>query len=305
MRLNYYKKREIENATYSIDFFTFEFALSLTPALWEELESAVRESGKKAKRFSSYSGTKKKGRYHKYRSYQIGELHVQFYDDAPVVQLNFNPNTIHTCDDNTPLGVLSFVLGYIRSSASIRDICVRRVDYALDLPIEYKCLYVYTRKCESHFRSTRYYGDAKSSGRLRVYDKAAEQREKYKIDIGVLTRCEWVQRNEKSFNYDTIGTFDFSGLSGGISVISLVPVEFFNEGLQRFSVNTRRKIISGMKKISLCKEAFDELLREYYHDYGIAELRFISLQNRLSDIDFDFSFGADEEDLKDDSNEEN
>lgn len=294
MLLAYHRKKEKDGLTYSIDFFSFEFALHLTADLWNEFEEAIKALGQRASKFKSYSGTKKKGKYHKYRAYEIDQLHVQFYDDAPVVQFDFNPNTVHTATDAVMLDVLTFALSYMRSSSAVYDVRVKRADYALDVPKSYRELYVYTRKSEGHKRTTRYYGDEKSSGRLRVYDKTLEQKEKYRVDLGYdLTRCEWVQRNEKPFNYDAIGTFDFSGLSGAVSVISLVPVEFFNEALQRNSVNTRKKIVSGMDKLSIDKSLFDALLQEYYAEYGIAELRLISLQNRLADADFDFAFDDD------------
>lgn len=266
--------------------------------MWSELENVVKEYGQKAKRFKEYSGTKKKGKYHKYRAYEVDKLHIQFYDDAPVVQLDFNPNTVHTSDEKTALRLLQFLMNYMRTSAAVYDVRIRRVDYALDIPQRYTEIYVYTRKCESHIRSTRYYGDPKASGRLRVYDKSAELKEKYGIDIGELTRCEWIQRNEKPFNYDTIGTFDFSHLTGGVSVIQLVPVEFFNEALQRFAQNTRKKIITGMKKLAVKREYFGELLQEYYAEYGIPELRRIGLENRVADMDFDFSMDDSDEDEK-------
>lgn len=292
----YFKNRKNGDEVYSIDFLTLEFSLHLTAEMWTELENVVKEYGEKAKRFKEYSGSKKKGKYHKYRAYEIDKLHIQFYDDAPVVQLDFNPNTIHTSDDKTALRLLQFLMNYMRTSAAVYDVRVRRVDYALDLAVKYTDVYVYSRKCESHIRSTRYYGDPKSSGRLRVYDKAAEQKEVHGVSIDDLTRCEWIQRNEKPFNYDAVGTMDFTGLSGGVSVIQLVPVEFFNEALQRYSVNTRRKIIKGLKKIDIKADFFTELLQEYYDEYGIPELRRIALENRAADMDFDFSIDDADED---------
>ena len=85
-------------------------------------------------------------------------------------------------------------------------------------------------------------------------------------------------------------------MTGGVSVIQLVPVEFFNEALQRFAQNTRKKIITGMKKIAVKREYFDELLQEYYVEYGIPELRRIGLENRVADMDFSFSMDDSEED---------
>jgi hypothetical protein len=105
--VKYHKKRTDCCNVYSIDFFTFEFSLKLTAAMWSELENVVKEHGQKAKRFKEYSGTKKKGKYHKYRAYEVDKLHIQFYEDAPVVQLDFNPNTVHTSDEKTAFSLSS------------------------------------------------------------------------------------------------------------------------------------------------------------------------------------------------------
>lgn len=295
MLIDYFKKRELFGLIYSIDFFTFEFMLNLPETMWEQFEKTITEMGQKARKYRAYSGTKKKGKYHRYRAYECGGLHVQFYEEAQVIQLDYNPNNVHTSSDKAPEAVLMYILDYVRKSASVTGIRVRRIDYALDVPKKYSELYVYSRKAESHVRSTRYYGDAKGSGRLRVYDKATEQREKLGYDIGTeLTRCEWIQRNEKPFKFDAIGTFDFSGLSGAVSLIQLVPAEFFNEALRRLAQNTRKKVLAGMDKLDIQTEAFKELLHEYYDLYGIPEIRTACLENRLDEIDFDGIIGEEE-----------
>ena len=51
-----------------------------------------------------------------------------------------------------------------------------------------------------------------------------------------------------------------------------------------------------MKKIAVKREYFDELLQEYYAEYGIPELRRIGLENRVADMDFSFSMDDSDED---------
>lgn len=281
--MEYYRFNEKNECAYTIDWFTLEFHLLLSLAQWEELEEAVKSLGEKSKDYSSKSGTKLKGKYHHYRAYQIGGLHVQFYEDAPFFDLNFNPNTVHLANDDTAVKCLQWLLSYLRASVALYNVRIRRVDYTFDVPCEYDSLYVYSRKNESHYKSTRYYGDAKCTGRLRVYDKTLERMQKAKIKLDKqITRCEWIQRNEKPFTFDSIGIMDFSGLSGAVSLLSLIPPENLNEGMRRLNPKTRKRVRETcFKPLDLDISLFDQLLNEYKEEYFLADLRFIALKNRV------------------------
>ena len=281
--MEYYRFKEKNECAYTIDWFTLEFHLLLSLAQWEELEEAVKSLGEKSKDYSFKSGTKLKGKYHHYRAYQIGGLHVQFYEDAPFFDLNFNPNTVHLANDDTAVKCLQWLLSYLRASVALYNVRIRRVDYTFDVPCEYDSLYVYSRKNESHYKSTRYYGDAKCTGRLRVYDKTLERMQKAKIKLDKqITRCEWIQRNEKPFTFDSIGIMDFSGLSGAVSLLSLIPPENLNEGMRRLNPKTRKRVRETcFKPLDLDISLFDQLLNEYKEEYFLADLRFIALKNRV------------------------
>lgn len=297
--MEYYRFKEKNGCAYTIDWFTLEFHLLLSLAQWEELEEAVKSLGEKSKDSSSKSGTKLKGKYHHYRAYQIGGLHVQFYEDAPLFDLNFNPNTVHLASDDTAVKCLQWILFYLRVSVALYNVRVRRVDYAFDVPCEYDGLYVYSRKSESHIKSTRYYGEAKCTGWLRVYDKTLERRQKAKIKLGKqITRCEWVQRNEKPFTYDSLGIMDFSGLSGAVSLLSLIPPENLNEAMRRLNPKTRKKVRENcFKPLDLDTSLFELLLKEYTEEYALTELRLVALQNRAdSAFAWDDSDNVSEED---------
>lgn len=282
--MEYYRFKEKNECAYTIDWFTLEFHLLLSLAQWEELEEAVKSLGEKSEDYSSKSGTKLKGKYHHYRAYQIGGLHVQFYEDAPFFDLNFNPNTVHLANDDTAVKCLQWLLSYLRASVALYNVRIRRVDYTFDVPCEYDSLYVYSRKNESHYKSTRYYGDAKCTGRLRVYDKTLERMQKAKIKLDKqITRCEWIQRNEKPFTFDSIGIMDFSGLSGAVSLLSLIPPENLNEGMRRLNPKTRKRVRETcFKPLDLDISLFDQLLNEYKEEYFLADLRFIALKNRVA-----------------------
>ena len=281
--MEYYRFKEKNSCAYTIDWFTLEFHLLLSLAQWEELEEAVKIFGEKSKDYSFKSGTKLKGKYHHYRAYQIGGLHVQFYEDAFFFDLNFNPNTVHLANDDIAVKCLQWLLSYLRVSVALYNVRIRRVDYAFDVPCEYDSLYVYSRKNESHYKSTRYYGDAKCTGRLRVYDKTLERMQKAKIKLDKqITRCEWIQRNEKPFTFDSIGIMDFSGLSGAVSLLSLIPPENLNEGMRRLNPKTRKRVRETcFKPLDLDISLFDQLLNEYKEEYFLADLRFIALKNRV------------------------
>lgn len=292
--MEYYRFKEKNGCAYTIDWFTLEFHLLLSLAQWEELEEAVKSLGEKSKDYSSKSGTKMKGKYHHYRAYQIGGLHVQFYEDAPFFDLNFNPNTVHLANDDTAVKCLQWLLSYLRASVALYNVRIRRVDYTFDVSCEYDSLYVYSRKNESHYKSTRYYGDAKSTGRLRVYDKTLERLQKAKEILDKqITRCEWIQRNEKPFTYDSIGIMDFSGLSGAVSLLSLVPPENLNEAMRRLNPKTRKKVKEKcFKPLDIDTSLFERLMDEYTEEYALADLRLVALQNR-ADSAFVWSDGQD------------
>lgn len=197
--------------------------------------------------------------------------------------MNFNPNTVHLANDDTAVKCLQWLLSYLRASVALYNVRIRRVDYTFDVPCKYDSLYVYSRKNESHYKSTRYYGDAKCTGRLRVYDKTLERIQKAKIKLDKqITRCEWIQRNEKPFTFDSIGIMDFSGLSGAVSLLSLIPPENLNEGMRRLNPKTRKRVRETcFKPLDLDISLFDQLLNEYKEEYFLADLRFIALKNRV------------------------
>lgn len=107
------------------------------------------------------------------------------------------------------------------------------------------------------------------------------QKAKIKLDKQI-TRCEWIQRNEKPFTFDSIGIMDFSGLSGAVSLLSLIPPENLNEGMRRLNPKTRKRVRETcFKPLDLDISLFDQLLNEYKEEYFLADLRFIALKNRV------------------------
>lgn len=108
-----------------------------------------------------------------------------------------------------------------------------------------------------------------------------------------ITRCEWIQRNEKPFTYDSIGIMDFSGLSGAVSLLSLVPPENLNEAMRRLNPKTRKKLKEKcFKPLDIDTSLFERLMDEYTEEYALDDLRLVALQNR-ADSAFVWSDGQD------------
>lgn len=129
---------------------------------------------------------------------------------------------------------------------------------------------------------------------LTKYDKTLERLQKAKKMLDKqITRCEWIQRNEKPFTYDSIGIMDFSGLSGAVSLLSLVPPENLNEAMRRLNPKTRKKLKEKcFKPLDIDTSLFERLMDEYTEEYALADLRLVALQNR-ADSAFVWSDGQD------------
>ena len=295
--MEYYKNKEKEKISYTIDWFTLEFGLWLTKEQWVELEEATKALGSRCSKVDAGHSRKRQGKYHDVSWYQFDDLHVQFYADGPVFDLNFNPNSLHLNGNQSAVVLLRWLLSYLATCAGLYSVRVKRTDYALDVPCRYEELYVWSRKDEAHVKTTRYYGNRKATGALRVYDKTLERQQKKMPISEQITRCEWIQKNEMPFTYDLVGNMDFSSLKDDLTLVSFVPPEHFNEAMRRLAWKSKKLIKETcFKTIEVDTKLFDELLAEYSAEYRLAELRLVSLQNRLSDA----SLPSVEEDAPDD-----
>ena len=210
--------------TYSIDRFTFDFYFVPQTGLMQKIKAA----------FDLYAATRRQHMdvqafetnrlaVHKW-VYQFDSFHVELYErgntvllgrndpetgDAKVtgvsgvpqvvLRLDFNPNK---CGANV---VQKAVMDFLSCAAEEMPYTwsMSRVDYALDVPGKPEDFYILSRKAETFYENTRYYGDRKATGRLKVYDKRIERFEKGRVDIGRdLTRFEWTQRGNRDFNFN-------------------------------------------------------------------------------------------------------
>ena len=212
---------------YSIDFLQIDFGLAcladdVVTLLFGSLEfEKVRHFGK----LDCDSGIKHLAKYDLHW-WQFGGFHVEVWPrssfrdigiDRPdadgdmqktsaiikeihwFLRMKFNPNK------NFDNPALKNVFRFLVRCGWVNAWHFSRVDYALDVQGPLSAFYVLSRKTETNYGTTRYYGIRGSSGYLRVYDKRQEQKDKAGEDIGFeWTRFEWEQRGNRDFDF----TFD-------------------------------------------------------------------------------------------------
>lgn len=187
------------------------------------------------------------------------------------LRLYFNPNKNY----NNPS--LKNVLSFLVRCGWVQAWHFSRVDYALDVQGSLSAFYVLSRKTETNYGTTRYYGKRGTSGYLRVYDKRKEQIVKVGEDIGFeWTRFEWEQRGniDFDFTFDQFSCMDMSSLEGAARCLQYVSPEFINAALNEFSKNSRKKIRDKLfSPISVKKELFQRLLDEYIKEYRLSGMR--------------------------------
>lgn len=284
---------------YSIDFLQIDFGLAclsedVTRLLFGSFDfECTKHFGK----LDCSSGVKHLAKYD-LRWWQFGGLHVEVWprssfrdigvlkpdDDGDlqksvvlvkevywILRLKFNPNK------NRDNSALQNVLSFLVRCGWLQAWHFSRVDYALDVQGPLSAFYVLSRKTETNYGSTRYYGKRGLSGYLRVYDKRKEQIETTGEDIGFdWTRFEWEQRGNLDFDFtfDQFSRMNFEGLEGSLRVMSLVAPENINQALSFYSVNTRTKIKKRLfSPISVKQELFKELLDQYIKEYGLSGMR--------------------------------
>ena len=284
---------------YSIDFLQIDFGLScLSESVVELLFSSFDFEMVKYKAvFDCSSGVKHLAKYDLHW-WQFGGFHVEVwpksisrdigvarpdedgeYQNSHVkasevhwfLRLKFNPNK------NADNPALKNTLSFLYKCGWVNGWHFSRVDYAVDVQGPMSAFYVLSRKTETNFGSTRYYGIRGNSGYLRVYDKRKEQREIAGEDIGFeLTRFEWEQRGNRDFDFsfDQFSRMDLSGLDGAACCLRYVAPENINAALHEFGKNTRTKLKEKLfSPVTVKKELFQELLSDYVKEYSLSGLR--------------------------------
>lgn len=295
----YNRFRIYDDMVYSIDFLQIDFGLGF---LSDDLLSLLFGSFdfEKIRHFGLLdcnSGVKHFAKYDLYW-WQFGGFHVEVWprssfrdigierpdEDLDMkkssviikdihwfLRMKFNPNKNY---DNP---ALKNVLRFLVRCGWVNAWHFSRVDYALDVQGPLSAFYVLSRKTESNYGTTRYYGIRGSSGYLRVYDKRQEQKDKAGEDIGFeWTRFEWEQRGNRDFDFtfDQFSRMDMTGLDGATRIFRYVSPEFINQAINEFSPNYRIKLKKQLfSPVMVKKELFRELLDEYIKDFSLVGLR--------------------------------
>lgn len=272
--IQYGKTIEDEHGVYSIDRFTFNFRISetlydafmfnLTTWSWRFGNTDVQFFD--AHRFGDAV-----------KVMQFGKLHIEMWQgtDAHNVKVNtlrldFSPN--HCAEHK----VLAHVMEAFSKTREPFTFDLSRVDFAYDIPLPIRNVYVLSRKAEGNVGSTRYYGKRGVSGMLRVYDKREEEAAKNHKELGRdVTRLEWEQRGGKDFKFtfDTFCTADFDGLQYPASVIPYIEPQNINKAFRGISKNTRTAYRKLFKPYPFDADNFHQLLQAYYEEFGIMERR--------------------------------
>lgn len=291
--MNYNHSVEKDGKVYSIDRFTVDVYFVPRENLFEEIKEsldwrcAVHRQGMDIQTFTSRKlGVEK-------HIWQFDGLHIELWQrsseavlrsnnedgdpklvfargqDQTLMRLDFNPNN---CKEN---GVLMAVMGFLANCAFERPYCwsLSRVDYALDIPGKIQDFYILSRKMERFYETTRYYGDRKATGGLRVYDKRQERKDKAREDIGYdLVRFEWTQKGNRdfNFNFDKIAAFDPTEGGQNARLLKYIPPELINHALSELDKRARKKIRETcFTPLDVNKAVFEELLARYLAEYNL------------------------------------
>lgn len=200
-------------------------------------------------------------------------------DKVWFLRMKFNPNM---CANNP---AVKRVLSFLFNSGWVTGWYLSRVDYALDVFGPIKDFYVLSRKVETNYGSTRYYGVRGSSGYLRVYDKRQEQKDTAGEDLGFeLTRFEWEQRGSRDlcFTFDQFSRMNFVGLEGAACCLQYVSPENINSALLCFGRTSRSKIKKLLfSPVTVKREIFEELVNQYVKEFHLSGMRVFTDEQRF------------------------
>ena len=288
----YYLKTKDGDSVYSVDRFTFDFYFLPEGGLYDLLKTSLDLlTLEYRQQFSVQNFSTNRLGFEKL-VHQFDHLHVELWrrentvaiaryipDDDEylkayvagekqcVLRLDFNPNK---CEINEPL---QRIMRFFSTTDKTFVFSISRVDYALDIPEPIKDFYVLSRKTETFYGSTRYYGTRGLTGRLRVYDKRKEQMDVEKKNIGFdLTRFEWEQRGNRDFNFtfDKITRLDLSKVSPAVALIQFVEPDRINDALKTLNYRTRKKLKDdAFNPLEVRQDLFSELLQEYFDLYKL------------------------------------
>lgn len=193
-----------------------------------------------------------------------------------VMRVEFNPNKI--IYDDLLIGLFRLIRQHAITGQLLE------CDYAVDVECSPENIVTQSRKDKVVYNDSRYYGKRHSNGRLKVYNKRKEVRDKDKISLdGELSRCEVTCRRDEELAFDSVfycsSPVGLDGLSSNLkSIASLIILassygESREELLQRYVPDKRNRdkllpVLFGDKEAVFDLMTFLELLSEYCKLYA-------------------------------------
>lgn len=147
----------------------------------------------------------------KYGLYVASRILKGVWDIRRVIRLEFNPNKVY---ENNLFKDLQCLLQFYCKTGVLLEL-----DYAVDVPFKTSDVICQSRANKVIYGDSRYYGQRHKNGRIKIYNKTKEMKDKYKIAFDAQ-----ITRNEVTFRCNEAPVFDSLWLSSGISShIALSP----------------------------------------------------------------------------------
>jgi len=199
------------------------------------------------------------------------------WNEKKIIRVEFNPNKIY----KDPL--LKCLLECIRWNCKIGLLI--ESDYAVDVPLTTNDIFCNSRSTKVVYDDSRYYGKRHIAGRIKIYNKSKEIKDKEKVKINhTISRCESTFRVNELARFDSITTYSnpsgIDNLSNNLHTIAQLVMyassfgESANDLIHRYIPDKRNrdKIINSIfgndGEYVLCMEIFIDLLMQYANMYG-------------------------------------
>lgn len=293
--------REVDNSVHSIDKLILRFYIDNTQTLdvFNSLVDVLQSSsdwrlsldsprnGYKDKRPSSHYSWFQSSFWCDGLNVKIGEFskHGLKWWLSSVVQVEFNPNKSFLRID---IGkILQWLIEHSKT------ILLKECDYAVDIPCKTSSILVQSTQDHVSYNDSHYYGKRHINGRIKVYNKRKEVKDKEKIDIGhEITRCEYTCTFDGKLDFGKVGYYggkiqNTEGLSTNLRSIcnllyvlqdlgqdtksllmqyvpdkrnrdKLIPC-LFGDRQQVFDVSILQKLLTMYKKLYIFEYRFEDV----------------------------------------------
>lgn len=212
-----------------------------------------------------------------YYRHVFGKDRHAVWDEKNIVRVEFNPNK---CSDSSLWLHLLYCISFCCKCGYLIE-----CDYSVDVPLPTKSIHCSSRASLICYEDSRYYGKRHKNGRIKIYNKAKELRDKDKVNINeIVSRCELTCREGEKLIFHDIRSFSnpdsLSCLSKNLRSIAdlILYSSAFGEDAQtlinRFVPDKRNRdklfsvFLGRDSEDILCSEIFIDLLKQYSTRFG-------------------------------------